>query len=595
MKSITSLRADVNARWIVVAVAIPLFFIFWLHGQVTNIFPIILAVLFTILYNLVYAFLLKFRIIHPLMDYADIVLDILVITVAVFYTGGSGSIFYWFYLFNIIAEGFDLNYRGIYFALVFALICFGMLLFLEAGSHFSLKFLVSALEQLGVIFLMGAVTLFYTRKAIERERQLEESRAQLAVFLEEMRERVEELSMLYETSKAISSSLSIEGILRDTLNILPAKATLTIALLDPESREVFVYASEGPHAAIARNLRLKMEIFPKEIMRRIMVQQTPIVMRRFEELPEVLQNIIKPEELGAFTVIPLVFQNKVMGVFCLTFIGGPPPTEREIKVFTIVGSHITAAVNNIRAYEAEKKAVAEMKELDKLKDEFISMVSHEIRTPLTSIKAFAEILMNNENIAEDKRKKYFSIINSESERLARLINDMLDVAKIESGEVALNRAHFSVSEMIEEIVLGRRSISDQRSQTVKMTLPLLELLIYADRDRLLEVLENLLSNAIKYTPVGGVIEVGAEEAVDEVRFWVKDNGMGIAPENQAIIFEKFKQLRGEQGGKIKGTGLGLHITRRIVKEHGGKIWVESEVGKGATFYFTVPKRKGIVA
>ncbi|MFA4906567.1 MAG: hypothetical protein WC645_08705, partial [Candidatus Margulisiibacteriota bacterium] len=180
-KLIDSLRMDAFIRWVVILIGLILVLVFYAHGKVSQLWPIWLVGIFLFTYNLIYSLLLKCRIVHPLMNYLDTFFDVLAITVVAYFTGGSASIFYWFYLFSIIAEGFHFHYRGIYFILVASFLCFGTLLFIEAGETVSWNFVLLALERLGLIFLMGIVTLFYTRKAIEREKQLEESRAQLAV------------------------------------------------------------------------------------------------------------------------------------------------------------------------------------------------------------------------------------------------------------------------------------------------------------------------------------------------------------------------------------------------------------------------------
>jgi signal transduction histidine kinase len=244
----------------------------------------------------------------------------------------------------------------------------------------------------------------------------------------------------------------------------------------------------------------------------------------------------------------------------------------------------------LEAATRELKAANErLKELDRLKDDFISTVTHELRTPLTSIRAFSEILHDNPDLDPAERQRFLALVIRESERLTRLINQVLDLAKIESGLAEWRTAELDLREIVLEAVHATSAIFKSRGVAVETRLSASVPLVMADRDRLTQVLLNLLSNAAKFcTPGSGRVEVRLSGQAGGVRVDVEDNGVGISRENQALIFEKFRQVGDTLTEKPSGTGLGLAICRRIVGHFGGRLWVESEPGRGSVFSFDLP-------
>ncbi|MFA4836520.1 MAG: PAS domain S-box protein [Dehalococcoidia bacterium] len=238
-------------------------------------------------------------------------------------------------------------------------------------------------------------------------------------------------------------------------------------------------------------------------------------------------------------------------------------------------------------------AYQQLKELDQMKDKFLSTVSHELRTPLTSIKSFAEILLNYEDDRETQ-KEFLGIINEECDRLTRLINDFLDLAKIEAGRMQWQDAELAVAQVIEKSLGATRGLVEKKHLIVTVDFEPDLPPVLADKDRLLQVVTNLLSNSIKFTPEGGKLQVGAGivkktgDTPEMIRVSVSDSGIGIAPEHHETIFEKFRQVGDTLRDKPQGTGLGLPICKEIVEHYNGRVWVESELGKGSTFYFTLP-------
>jgi Na+/proline symporter/signal transduction histidine kinase len=236
-----------------------------------------------------------------------------------------------------------------------------------------------------------------------------------------------------------------------------------------------------------------------------------------------------------------------------------------------------------------KAANARQAQVDRMKDDFISTVTHELRTPLTSIRAFSEILRDHPDLTAARRSEYLDIVIKESERLTRLINDVLDLAKIESGSAEWHAAPLDLRQVINDAVNATGQLFKEKRIQLELSLPLQVPQVCADRDRLMQVMLNLLSNAVKFCdPAGGRVAVCLEQTGGQLRVAVRDNGPGVRPQDRELIFEKFRQGGDMLTGKPQGTGLGLPISRKIIGHFGGTLQLESTPGKGALFVFTLP-------
>jgi Na+/proline symporter/nitrogen-specific signal transduction histidine kinase len=233
----------------------------------------------------------------------------------------------------------------------------------------------------------------------------------------------------------------------------------------------------------------------------------------------------------------------------------------------------------------------ELKELDHLKDDFMSSVTHELRTPLTSIRSFSEILFDDPEINLKERKHFLGIIVSETERLTRLVNQVLDLQKMESGHADWKSSEVDLTEVIRQSAETAEHLIVDKGGVLHLDLPKRATCVMADRDRLMQVMLNLLSNAAKFIPEGsGRIDVSLRRVHTMYQVSIADNGPGIPPEAQPIIFEKFRQV-GDKSANPKGTGLGLTISREIIEHFGGRISVKSSPGQGAIFSFELPCEK----
>jgi signal transduction histidine kinase len=237
-------------------------------------------------------------------------------------------------------------------------------------------------------------------------------------------------------------------------------------------------------------------------------------------------------------------------------------------------------------YQLEQQNLA-IQEANRLKTEFVSMVSHELRTPLTSIQGYAELLLEDKQIPEVQRES-LTIVKKNSDRLLGLINDLLDLSRMEAGRVDLHRTSLDLARLIPEVAGSLRPLIDAKRQRFRLDLGEVLPAVWADADRVTQILTNLISNAHKYTRVEGSITVAARRDDGFVRVDVSDTGVGLCPEDQAQLFTKFFRARDRSPQAAGGTGLGLVITRLLVELHGGQITVSSAPGHGSTFSFSLP-------
>jgi PAS domain S-box-containing protein len=233
--------------------------------------------------------------------------------------------------------------------------------------------------------------------------------------------------------------------------------------------------------------------------------------------------------------------------------------------------------------------VTRERELDRMKDEFVSLVSHELRTPLTSIKGYVDLLIDGDaGEVTEEQKEFLQIVKNNSDRLVLLVNDLLDVSRIEAGRINLRVQPVDLAGCIDEVATSLRPLMEQKRQSLKLEVPADLPQVRADRDRVVQIMTNLLSNAHKYTLEGGAVTVRAQVSEGEVQVEVGDTGVGLTADERDKLFTKFFRAQNPATQNVSGTGLGLNIVKSLVESQGGRIWVTSEPMKGSTFIFTIP-------
>jgi two-component system phosphate regulon sensor histidine kinase PhoR len=232
--------------------------------------------------------------------------------------------------------------------------------------------------------------------------------------------------------------------------------------------------------------------------------------------------------------------------------------------------------------------ITEIKNIERMKSSFVAMASHELRTPLTAIKGFISTLLLDETFTLDERREFYMIIDQECDRLTRLINDLLNTARIESNQsLKPNYTRVDLAKLLDKVVRIQRQAAVKHRIVLEAD-PALHPMI-GDEDKLDQIITNLLSNAVKYSPNGGTVRVRAKKDGDDVLMSVSDQGIGIPKDHLTKVFDKFHRVHNEDNRKIYGTGLGLYLVKHLVERvHLGKIWCESEVGVGSTFFVRMP-------
>lgn len=233
--------------------------------------------------------------------------------------------------------------------------------------------------------------------------------------------------------------------------------------------------------------------------------------------------------------------------------------------------------------------IARLREVDRLKDEFISIVSHELRTPLTAIRGAVQLVLSDHDAVPDaEHRQLLDVALNNCERLIRIINDILDVSKIEAGRMMLHPRPHQMLGLVRQVVEALDTTARAAEVTLATVIPPALPPVMADADRIVQALMNLVSNAIKFAPRGTTVTITLAPLATEMRIAVEDQGEGIAPEHLGLLFQKFQQVDSSASRRKGGTGLGLAITKALVEQHGGRIVVESEIGRGTRFTFTLP-------
>ena len=266
-------------------------------------------------------------------------------------------------------------------------------------------------------------------------------------------------------------------------------------------------------------------------------------------------------------------------------------TDRAVDLLTDAYCH--SVLSEIRALGSllreEEGEIRHLRQASESKTEFVSMVSHELRSPLTAILGFAKLLLRDQAGAlSPVQREFLETIDRNANRLLHLVNDLLDISRIEAGRLQLRIQPFDLATVVESVVQALNTAAETRRITLRTEVPQGLNSLLGDEERIAQVLSNLVSNAIKYGPENAPVEIHVQRGDGEVTLQVADRGAGISPQDQERLFRKFSRLDNEVTRQTKGTGLGLAIARHLVEMHGGRIWVENRAGGGTLFCFSLP-------
>lgn len=462
---------------------------------------------------------------------------------------------------------------------------------------------IDALRQGAYDYITKPFDLWETAKAIERGLesrnlilenrrlivQLERANAELQQHEEILRRKIERatyrLGTLYEAGKAMSLSLSLQS----TCEVVVAQAarmtgakTCVLFLLDQGSDEFEAIAAHGVPAERYQKLRFGMGLgYHGQV---VQSADSALVTGIADAVG--VEEVLSTLRAESALIVPLLSNESVIGtISAIGTAGAVEFTGEDQEGLKMLASQAAIAITNAILYERTK-------ELDRLKSEFVAVVSHEVRTPLTSIKGSLELLGDERfHTLPAPQRELLGICQANTERLISLINDILDFSKLESSRLSLNFERMDVGRVLVEAVDNIRNLAAIRGVELDVKIDPSADAVEADPMRVGQVATNLIGNAIKFSPEKGRIEVFASGDEGTVTISVKDYGKGIAQRDLSRLFQRFAQLDSSTTRRAGGTGLGLVISKGIVEQHGGKIWVESALGKGSTFSFSLPRTR----
>lgn len=408
---------------------------------------------------------------------------------------------------------------------------------------------------------------------------------------QEAEKQFEEVSALYQLAQRINTSLNIQQVL-DSI-VWSLKETMgcrgcSIALLDPTDNVLEIRTAAGVERQWERDFRLRLG---EGIAGRVALEGTPIY------VPNVLEQddfIYFDPSVQSLLTVPLTLQQRVIGTLTVDSDQVNAFSKSDERLLTIAATQAAIAIENAQLYASLEQraqnlaeAYADLKRADRLKGEIVQNVSHELRTPLTFVKSYVKLLLDEEiGPLNPEQKKYLEITTKKTDVITQLVNNIMIMQQ--TDQVLVKRESVSLTE------LARQAIQEHTAEAQEAGLILIENVddsppVTGDKDQLLQVFDNLIGNAIKFSPHNGQITVAVEDIGTMVQASVSDQGIGIPQNQQKRIFERFYQIDGSARRRFGGTGLGLAIVKRILEAHEGQVWVESEPGKGSTFYITVPK------
>jgi signal transduction histidine kinase/CheY-like chemotaxis protein len=486
---------------------------------------------------------------------------------------------------------------------------------------------------LAVLAMAGAAGVQRHRVVAKERQRAQMTEARLRAEAAESLARSESegkrnVELLSDIGREITASLDFDtifGKLYERLNELADADVFGVGLYHPERQEIeyrLAIEKGKRYAPYMRSTSDKeqLPVWCIEHRQPVFINNLPAeygrYISRYEEKSVPLEDGSMSQEPQSLIYLPLIAKEQVLGIITIQSFEKNAYTEHHLNVLQSLASYTAIALDNAHAYrrlneheheirrlfEEAQKARAAAEDADAAKSAFLSTVSHELRTPLTSVLGFAKIIKKrledrifplvpttDQKISVTIRQiaDNLKVVVSEGERLTKLIDDVLDLAKIEAGKLEWHMEGVAVADIIDRATAATSSLLEQKNlRLVKHVTPGLPT-VTGDRDRLIQVVINLISNSVKFTDAGAITCRAARRG-DEVVVSVSDTGVGIAPADQPKVFERFKQVGDTLTDKPKGTGLGLPICKEIIEHHGGRIWVESDLGRGSTFYFSLP-------
>ncbi|MDX6368712.1 MAG: two-component system, OmpR family, sensor histidine kinase KdpD [Gaiellaceae bacterium] len=436
------------------------------------------------------------------------------------------------------------------------------------------------------VFLITGLIVGWLVNRLSREAVLADTRAAEAEALrDQLGRRVDLLEATNRCARALASSLAIDqafGAFIRELRGLIEFDRVTIVLVDAGRAEVLAAAGVGTDT-----------VFPPGSARPVKGSVLEEVLQGKLVYRPTMQADLYPEEkdllalgLRSRVLAPLQVGPRTIGMLGLVRAEDDAFTAEEIELVSLLGRLVATAVQNIRAYEAERATADELRRLSALRADFVSLVSHELRSPMAAVIGASQTLQARwRELTADQRQSFLALIGDETSRLADLIGDVLDTSRIEAGTFSFTFSDVDLGELLRDVVAAADLAQDEVRVSAEVSGPLPP--VRGDRERLRQIVQNLVDNAVKYSPAGADVRVSANSEDGRLRIAVADDGPGIPFDDQKLIFDKFGRATVD-GGTKPGTGLGLFIARSIAEAHGGSLDVDSTPAHGSVFTLELP-------
>ena len=463
---------------------------------------------------------------------------------------------------------------------------------IEQGCHDEIGFLAHHLDE-----MRGAIKKLFeevnsSKKKIENyNRDLEQK---VAIRTKELAQSVDELKALGEVSQAVNSTLDLDavlsGIVRQSVILSNADGGTIFEFNDKE--QVFVpKINYGLSAEFAERLQSsRIHKGDNTAIGQAALTLSPVQISDLNNTPHYPLPFVLKEGFRALLALPLIREKRLIGGLVIQRKEAGEFSARVVKLLQNFAAQSVLAIHNARLFREIEEKSYQLEIADRHKSEFLANMSHELRTPLNAILGYTELLLDkvygdlSENIEEILQR-----IGQNGSHLLNLINDILDLSKIEAGQFSLTLDDYSVSDVVHTVYTSVEALAAEKNLVLTADLPENLPIGRGDEHRIAQILMNLLGNAIKFTEKGE-ININVREFDGSFLISVSDTGQGLSAGDQNIIFKEFQQIDGSSTREKDGTGLGLSIAKKLVEMHGGRIWVESELGQGAAFRFTIPVR-----
>ncbi len=447
---------------------------------------------------------------------------------------------------------------------------------------------------------LAGLVLVFCLYTILKQRQLNVVRGQLLAEereLEDVRTRLSELSALFHVSTTLNLQLDpdsiVEIIVRRVVSTLRAQQA-SIMLYEPSSGMLETRASYGLESELARNARKRIG---EGIAGWVAEHKQAVLLGKEPPQPEFGQHYKRDRNITSALSLPLRVGDRCVGVLNVNRINHPEPfREHHREILRLFAEHVGAVIDRALVLERLGSRTTELEaanlklaEMNRMKDLFLSTASHELKTPLTSVIAYAELLdENGGKLPAGQQSDFLRRLRAEAQRLLGLIDDILDLSRLETGKLRLRRQPTQLNQVVREAVETSSHLAEKHRVTLVQNLGSDVEILDLDPVKMRQVAINLLANAVNFTPDGGIVRVSTRKDGDHVVLEVTDQGPGVALEDHAQIFELFGQAGRPALGRPAGTGIGLHLVKRLVELHGGDVGLNSIPGQGSTFWVRLP-------